>query len=57
MAHIFEMLKINRPEELHVTELWAKNRTYDNIRGQLGEKAGGAPCYLDVHEKYHGRMA
>lgn len=50
----FEMLKINRPEELHVTELWAKNRTYDNIRGQLGEKAGGAPCYLDVHEKYHG---
>lgn len=49
-----EMLKVNRPEEIPVKELWAKNRTYENIRGQVGEKAGGVPCYLDVHEKYHG---
>lgn len=50
----FEMLGVNRPEELPVKELWAKNRTYENIRGVIGAKAGGAPCYLDVHEKYHG---
>ena len=50
----FEMLKINKLEELPVKELWAKCRIYENIRGMLGQKAGGAPCYLDVHEKYHG---
>lgn len=50
----FEMLGVSKPQELPVRELWAKNRTYDNIRGMAGQKAGGAPCYLDVHEKYHG---
>lgn len=50
----FEMYQITRPEELPVKELWAKNRTYDNIRGVIGVKAGGVPCYLDLHEKYHG---
>lgn len=50
----FDMLEVNRPEEIPVKELWAKNRIYDNIKGLVGQKAGGAPCYLDVHEKYHG---
>lgn len=50
----FDMLGVNKLEELRVQELWAKNRIYENIRGILGQKAGGAPCYLDVHEKYHG---
>lgn len=50
----FEMLGVNRPQELPIRELWAKNRTYDNIRGIVGAKAGGVSCYLDVHEKYHG---
>lgn len=50
----FEMLKINKLSDLPVREYWAKNRIYENIRGIIGEKAGGAPCYLDVHEKYHG---
>lgn len=50
----FEMLEVNRPEEIPVKELWAKNRIYDNIKGMIGQKAGGVPCYLDVHEKYHG---
>ena len=50
----FDMFGVNKPEDLPVAELWAKNRVYDNIRGQIGQKAGGAPCYLDVHEKYHG---
>lgn len=50
----FDMLNVQKPSELPVKELWAKNRTYENIRGIIGQKAGGAPCYLDVHEKYHG---
>lgn len=50
----FEMLGINKLEDLQVKELWAKNRIYENIRGIIGKKAGGQPCYLDVHEKYHG---
>lgn len=50
----FEMLKVNRLTDIPVRELWAKNKIYENIRGIIGEKAGGVPCYLDVHEKYHG---
>lgn len=50
----FEMYGIGTLEELKVEERWRKNRTYDNIRGMVGQKAGGVPCYLDVHEKYHG---
>lgn len=50
----FDMYGISRPSELHAEERWLKNRNYDNIRGLIGQKAGGAPCYMDVHEKYHG---
>lgn len=50
----FEMYGIRRPEELHVLEKWRKNRTYDNMKALVGQKAGGMPWYLDVHEKYHG---
>jgi len=49
-----EMYGVKKLAELNVEERWRKNRTYDNIRGLLGQKSGGAPCYLDVHEKYHG---
>ena len=50
----FEMQGVKGPEELPVKELWTKSRTYENIKGLIGQKAGGAPVYLDVHEKYHG---
>lgn len=50
----FDMYKVNKLVELNVADRWRKNRTYENIKGLLGEKAGGAPSYLDVHEKYHG---
>ena len=50
----FEMYGISRPSELKAEERWLKNRNYDNIRGLIGAKTGGAPCYMDVHEKYHG---
>lgn len=50
----FDMYKVKRLEEFHVEERWKKNRTYDSMKALVGEKTGGAPCYLDIHEKYHG---
>lgn len=50
----FDMYGISKPSDLRAGERWLKNRNYDNIRGLIGQKSGGAPCYLDVHEKYHG---
>lgn len=50
----FEMYKVTGLEQLDVIDRWRKNRTYDNIKGLVGEKSGGVSCYLDVHEKYHG---
>lgn len=49
-----DMYGVNTLEELNVLDRWRKNRTYDNIKGLLGQRAGGSDCYLDVHEKYHG---
>ena len=50
----FEMYGVHGLGELDVLGRWQKNRTYDNIRGLLGQRSGGASCVLDVHEKYHG---
>ena len=50
----FEMYNIKTPRELDILERWKKNKTYENMKAMIGQKAGGSPCYLDVHEKYHG---
>lgn len=50
----FEMFHVNRPDELRAEERWRKNRNYENMKAEVGVKAGGDLCYLDVHEKYHG---
>lgn len=50
----FEMFHIRCIQEYPVREAWAKSKTYESIKGLLGQRAGGAPCYLDMHEKYHG---
>ncbi|MDO5127329.1 MAG: type VII secretion protein EssC [Eubacteriales bacterium] len=50
----FDMYGVKSLKELNVLDRWRKNRTYENIKGLLGQKAGGASSYLDVHEKYHG---
>lgn len=50
----FEMYGIHTLQELHVTERWRKNRTYNSMRALIGKKAGNADCYLDIHEKFHG---
>ncbi len=50
----FDMYGIERLEELHVAERWKRSRTYENMRALIGQKSGNQPCYLDIHEKYHG---
>lgn len=50
----FEMYGAHRLEDFHIAEQWRKNRTYNSMRALIGKKAGGADCYLDIHEKYHG---
>ena len=50
----FDMYGIERLDEFRVEERWKRNRTYENIQALIGQKSGNQPCYLDVHEKYHG---
>ncbi|MCQ2498910.1 MAG: type VII secretion protein EssC [Lachnospiraceae bacterium] len=50
----FDMYGVNQPEELNVLDKWRKNRTYDSMRALIGQRAGGTPWFLDIHEKYHG---
>lgn len=52
--NFFDMYGVTKLSDFHVEERWKKNRTYENMKALIGQKAGGAPCYLDVHEKYHG---
>jgi len=52
--NFFEMYNVSKLAEFTVAENWKKNRTYETMRAMIGVKAGGAPCYLDIHEKYHG---
>ena len=49
-----DMYGVTRLEELNIMERWRKNRTYNTMKALIGKKAGGADCYLDIHEKYHG---
>lgn len=50
----FDMYGVNSLDEFHVMDRWRKNRTYDSMKALIGQKAGGAAWYLDIHEKYHG---
>ena len=50
----FEMYDISKPQELNAGERWRKSKRQESMRALIGVKSGGAPCYLDVHEKYHG---
>ena len=49
-----EMYQAKRMKDLMLESRWAKNRSYESMRAIVGVKSGGAPCYLDIHEKYHG---
>lgn len=49
-----DMYGVHRVADLNVLDRWKKSRSYETMRALIGEKNGGAPCYLDIHEKYHG---
>ena len=50
----FEMLGVKKLQDLNVLDNWRKNRTYQTMQAMVGWKVGGAPCYLNIHEKHHG---
>lgn len=50
----FDMYGISKPQELNAAERWRRSRTAETMKALIGFKSGGAPCYLDVHERYHG---
>ncbi len=49
-----EMYGVSSIKELDIIDMWRKNRTFNSMRVLIGKKAGGANCYLDIHEKFHG---
>lgn len=49
-----EMYNVKDCASLGVLERWIKNRNYENMRAIIGKRTGGKPCYLDIHEKFHG---
>ena len=49
-----EMYGVKRLEELQIEERWKRNRNYESLKALIGIKTGGQPCFLDLHEKYHG---
>lgn len=49
-----EMYGVRSLEELGVQNRWIKNRPYESMGALVGVKEGGKPCFLDIHEKYHG---
>lgn len=50
----FDMYGVNRPEELNAAERWKKANSIASMRALVGFKNGNTPCYLDIHERYHG---
>ena len=52
-----EMFGVHRPEDIPIHRLWASKRTYNSLACQIGVKADGELCCLDMHEKMHGPHA
>lgn len=49
-----DMYNVHSLKELDIAGRWRRSRTDESLRALLGIRTDGAPCYLDVHEKYHG---
>lgn len=50
----FDMFGIQRPDELNAEERWKKSNSISSMKALVGFRNGNAPCYLDIHERYHG---
>lgn len=53
-VNFLDLYGVRRPEQIDVLRNWKLNRTYESMSAIIGQRAGGEPCYLDIHEKYHG---
>lgn len=49
-----DMYGVSRPEELDVANRWRSSNSGASLRALIGFRGGNVPCYLDIHEKYHG---
>ena len=54
MLTFLDMYKVSKVEDLDIYHKWLENRTYETMKAMVGQKSGGKPVYLDIHEKYHG---
>ncbi len=54
MLTFLDMYKVSRVEDLDIYHKWLENRTYETMKAMVGQKSGGKPVFLDIHEKYHG---
>ncbi|MBR4345042.1 MAG: type VII secretion protein EssC [Lachnospiraceae bacterium] len=54
MLTFLDMYKVSKVEDLDIYHRWLENRTYETMKAMVGQKSGGRPVYLDIHEKYHG---
>lgn len=50
----FDMYGIQRTEELDAAARWKKSNIIASMKALVGFRSGNAPCYLDIHERYHG---
>ena len=50
----FDMYGVGRPEELNAPERWRRSDIISSMKALVGFRTGNNPCYLDIHERYHG---
>lgn len=50
----FDMFSVNSPEELNAAERWRHSDVTASMKALIGFRNGNNPCYLDIHERYHG---
>lgn len=48
------MYGVERPEELNAADRWKKSNSIVTMKALVGFRNGNTPCYLDIHERYHG---
>ena len=51
---LFELLNINKVEDINLERNWANSKIYQSMAAPLGVKSGDEIVYLDIHEKFHG---
>ena len=50
----FDMFGVSRPDGLNAAERWKKSNSIVSMKALVGFRSGNTPCYLDIHERYHG---